>query len=109
MAGVTLAKMMQFVKSGKKITTRKQLSQVRDALVRQGPKVLYYVWGNRIATMNLRSRTLSVSSAGWETNLTKDRLNKILPKGYIFQKRFKWFYKTNGKVIPFRGNLKVKI
>ena len=59
--------------------------------------------------MNQKRKSLAVSSAGWETRLTKDRLNKVLPRGRIIQKKNKWYYRTNGKEVPFKGKVKVKI
>ena len=110
MAGYTLSDIRRFAASGRMRTTRKPLRDVRDALVRgKHGKVHYFVWGNRVSTYNPRTGHLSVSSAGWETNLTKNRLNKVLPKGHITQKKFSWYYKTNGKTIPFKGRLRLNV
>ena len=111
MAGYTIGQMNRFYHSGKKVTSRKALSGVRDALVRKGENVVYYVWGNRIATYNVMGRTLTVSSAGWETDLTKNRLNQVLPSGYyITQKKFIWYMKyPNGAMKPFRSGIRVRV
>jgi len=92
---------------------RKTRNQRRDVLVKRGKKVDYYVWGNKIAHYNDKSKKVSISSAGWETNLTKDRLNRVIPKGYIVQEKFVWKIQTpKGKKIPFKDvmsfNTKVK-
>jgi len=109
MAGYTFKQMLFFYARNKKSTTRRPLRNVRDALVRMNGAVNYYVWGNKIATLLPRKRILTVSSAGWETKLTKDRLNRLLPKGYITQKKFKWYYVVNNRTIPFRGSLRIKL
>ena len=51
--------------------------------------------GNPIAyRYNNPSRTLSITNAGWETNITKERLNAIEGVS-IYQKNWVWY--LNGK------------
>lgn len=109
MAGYSFAAMVRFLRSNKRSTTRRPLRNVRDALVRSGSNVLYYVWGNRIATLIPKKRVLVLTSAGWETDLTKNRLNQILPKGYISQRKFMWYYNINGKSIKWSGTIRLKV
>ena len=114
MAGYTLAQMKTFAMGNKTSTTRNPtrtgLVRIRDALVKQQGKVSYYVWGNLIAKYNPKANSLFLSDAGWNTKLTKDRLNSILPSGiYITQQKFKWYLKTNGKMIPWKGSITIKL
>ena len=46
--------------------------------------------GNIIATKFNGSRNIFITNAGWETNVTKERLNGI-PGVSIYQKNFQWF------------------
>ena len=42
-----------------------------------------------------------VSSAGWKTITTKDRINQFI-HGYVFQKKGIWFYNApDGAIVPF--------
>ena len=89
MAGYTLAQMKDLAQSSRKGGK----SGGRDTLVKNGNKVIYYVWGNKIAEYDAKKRTLYVTDAGWTTKLTKDRLNQVIPygKGRISQKKFEWY------------------
>lgn len=51
-----------------------------------------YLHGNKIA--ELRDGELWISSAGWETNTTKERLNG-LPGVRITQKNWRWYLNGN--------------
>jgi hypothetical protein len=54
------------------------------------------LYGNRIAyRYNDPERTLSISTTGWFTNTTKERLNAI-PGVRIHQKNWQWY--LNGEV-----------
>lgn len=70
--------------------------------------------GNRIAIIDFKERTLTLSSCGWHTTTTKSRLNAIIHEfstGNIYQKNFDWYFSslilsmnvsfTDGMVIPF--------
>lgn len=48
-----------------------------------------------------------LSSGGWQTLTTKQRLNALLPGGYsIYQKNFAWFVTlTYGEVVPFEDGM----
>lgn len=108
MAGYTLGEMFRFTPSNRNST-----KTVRDRLERKGYKITYNVWGNPIAILNTKHKTLTTSSAGWETNLTKNRLNKIIPFGTIRQRKGKWnlSYMKNNQVtsIPFKTGLKFNL
>lgn len=54
---------------------------------------LYLHW-NLIATYNNITNWIWISSAGWETTTTKERLNWVLQRMtdfFIYQKDFKWY------------------
>tara|TARA_R100001463_G_scaffold124515_1_gene181537 strand:+ start:104 stop:487 length:384 start_codon:yes stop_codon:yes gene_type:complete len=64
--------------------------------------------GNLIAKYNYRKEELIVSSAGWETNTTKSRLNALVnefldgTQNGIFQKAHVWYITDNGRTRPFQ-------
>lgn len=71
-----------------------------------------FLHSNLIARFNLRSRELMVTSAGWLTNTTKERLNGILSKfGFgIFQKKGEWFLSDKkGAVVPFVDGMTLEV
>lgn len=59
-----------------------------------GQVVVMKLHGNAIARRDIGSNTIEVTSAGWETTTTKERLNG-LPGVSVCQKNFVWF--LNGK------------
>ena len=95
MAGFTLNDMKKFAKSGKakKGTQRDRLYRGREGNEKDSNIVLYRVWDNLIAVYNYKTKQLTIKDAGYRTNLTKDRLNGVIPrgKGKIAQKKFKWY------------------
>jgi len=99
------------VKEHGSVIGSKHIADRRDVLLKEDGKVKYYVWGNRIATYNLKSKKLSVTSAGWETNLIKDRFNRVLPAGNkVVQEKFVWNLRTaSGKNIPFKKRMSFKL
>lgn len=69
-----------------------------------------FLHGHRIAT--LRNNKLSISSCGWRTTTTKERLNGVLEKlgCGVFQKNFEWFLSSsNGDVVPFHDGMIVEV
>jgi hypothetical protein len=85
--------------------------KVGNSMVRvvDGGDALYYLHGNRIASMF--EGKLNLSDCGWKTSTTKERLNAILEAMRlpycIYQKSFNWFvrnYITN-EVIQFNGGM----
>lgn len=46
------------------------------------------------------------TSGGWNTNTTKERINRYLPYGYqLFQKDYAWYLHTpQGEIRPFHGS-----
>ena len=70
-----------------------------------------FLHDNLIADLNGSNNVLTLSSCGWETNATKERLNGLLAQygdWYIYQKNFKWTI-TNGVVfLPFEDGMKLQ-
>ena len=48
-----------------------------------------------------------LSSGGWQTSTTKQRLNALMPGGYgIHQKDFRWYVTLSyGEVVPFEDGM----
>ena len=61
--------------------------------------------GHKIAVID--DNSVIISNAGYETNVTKSRLNVIINEfcdgetDGVFQKDFKWYIKDNNNIIPF--------
>mgnify|MGYP003297860531 CR=1 FL=1 len=64
-----------------------------------------FLHGHNIATVDHATKSVKLSSCGWETVTTKSRLNAILQEvktGFsIFQKNFDWFLNGQGKTVDF--------
>ncbi len=64
-----------------------------------------FLHGHNIATVDHATKSVKLSSCGWETVTTKSRLNAILQEvntGFsIFQKQFEWFLNGQGKTVDF--------
>jgi hypothetical protein len=61
--------------------------------------------GHKIAVID--DNSVTISNAGYETNVTKSRLNVIINEfcdgktDGVFQKDFQWYIKDNNNIIPF--------
>jgi len=85
MAGFTFQDIKEFAESD-----RKSKSKGIDSMEKVDGKVNIYLFGNRIATWDTTTNNISITSAGFQTHTTKDRLNKLLPSGYVQQKKGHW-------------------
>jgi hypothetical protein len=65
----------------------------RDKVVVEGSAVRYVLWGSEIARWDRDADTLEVDDCGWQTWLTRDRLNNILGEiGWnIYSCRCQWY------------------
>lgn len=85
----------------------------RDEIVRDSEgNQIYYLHGNKIATLNEKDNTLTVTDAGWQTKTTKDRLNRLLSEraiGQIIQEKGKWYIVREGKRFDWRGSETFKL
>lgn len=109
-AGYGLEDIRRFMWSDKKSTTRQEPGRVRDSLYKDKHSITYQVWGNPIARYNAKKNRLTISDAGYRTQLTKNRLNKVLGGyGNISQKRGEWFFTSRkGTRVPFKGMMSFK-
>ena len=60
----------------------------------EGNTMLVRLHGNLIAAIELPTNKVKVSDCGWQTNVTKSRLNVVLSafnKGTISQKKGTWY------------------
>jgi len=65
----------------------------RDMVAVEGSTVRYLVWGNEVARWDRDADVLEVDDCGWQTWLTRDRLNNILGDidWEIYNQRGRWF------------------
>ena len=91
----------------------------RDSVEVDGNTKKYYLW-NSLLFWNDSENIYYFSGCGWDTNVTKSRLNQILGSFFnagIYQKNWSWFLDWNGKKYPidsvnsfyFKGNKLYKI
>ena len=43
----------------------------------------------------------TLNTGGWETYTTKDRINKYIPTGYVYQERKEWYVRTPCGVVDY--------
>jgi hypothetical protein len=86
---------------------------VRDRVVVEGPAVSYVLWGHEIAKWEREANVLDVSDCGWQTWLTKDRLNNVIGEvGLgIYSERGRWYihYSSTDKSYYWEGKHRVYI
>jgi hypothetical protein len=51
--------------------------------------------------------SFSLSSGGWETVTTKDRINNYCPLGHIYQERNQWYYVLRNNIYKFESGMKI--
>lgn len=51
--------------------------------------------------------TITVSSGGWQSSTTKDRINQFIPFGRVYQKNYGWFFEFGGKSVPFFDGMNI--
>lgn len=65
--------------------------------------------GHEIIRYN-RGGTISLSSAGYTTDTTKDRLNRYTPSNVsVVQRDFEWYLKRNGSETRFRDGTTINV
>lgn len=85
MAGFTFQDIKEFAESD-----RKSRSKGIDSMEKIDGKINVYLFGNQIASWDTTTNNILITSAGFHTRTTKDRLNKLLPSGSIQQKKGEW-------------------
>lgn len=74
---------------------------------RNGSTIVVKLHGHPVVKYN-RGGSTQVSSAGYKTSTTKDRINRYTPAGVsVVQRDFQWFLKKNGEKREFRDGMKV--
>ncbi len=87
--------------------------KVGNSMVRvvDGGDALYYLHGNRIASMF--EGKLNLTDCGWRTPTTKERLNSIMQvlgiDGHIHQSKGEWFMTLNGITSWWEGSTQIKL
>lgn len=81
----------------------------RDVKVELAYRTVYYYHQNPVVSRN--GNRIRLSSCGWHTVTTKERINRCLPSGYrLFQKDFDWFLrKPNGETVDFQDGMVVEV
>jgi hypothetical protein len=103
MAGFTFSDLKDFEAWGKS-----SVKKGNDRMYREGDKIKVSYRGNDIAEFDTKTRKMNISSAGWYSHTTKDRLNKILPYHYVTQAQGDWYLvNRNGQAIPFKNGMVV--
>jgi len=51
--------------------------------------------------------TYTLQTGGWQTSTTKDRINQYSPVR-VYQRKYEWFVRINGKEYPFMENMVVQ-
>lgn len=71
----------------------------------EGGQILVSLFGNHIMSIDRETKDVTVTSAGWMTMTTKDRLNWFLPAGcYVYQEKGAWYIKTPRGTWGFKDN-----
>jgi len=82
-------------------------TEVRDNNI----KTEFYLHGNLIAYKNKKG--FYISSCGWETNTTRERLNGLLSelnsKSKVFIKNFRMYYEDNKTVLSLNDYSYIKV
>jgi hypothetical protein len=73
----------------------------RDEVVVHEGKTTYLLWGHSIAV--LQGNDLTIRDCGYETMLTKDRLNNILREISLYSDRGRWFLSYKEKHYRWAG------
>ena len=73
-----------------------------------------WLHGHKIARKT--DEGIEINNCGYQTNVTKERLNGILRLGVfrfpvprIFQRKFRWYLEVSGKFVEFPSNVWVNV
>lgn len=77
-------------------------------LIRKGDDIAVELHGNEIIRF-FSNGNVRLSSRGYETSTTKDRLNRYTPRGVsVRQRDYKWYLTRRGKEIPFEDGMTLR-
>ena len=88
-----------------RLTTKK--GAYRDVSIElEGNK--YHFYHQNLVVKELKDKFV-ISSCGFKTKTTKERINRYIPKGYkVIQKDFKWYLiYPDGDKHPFKDNMNI--
>ena len=69
--------------------------------------VSMYLHGNKIARKNISTNVIEINNCGYESNVTKDRINSIIDSiggDRIYQSQFVWYWKDAQPFLSNRWN-----
>ena len=49
--------------------------------------------------------TVQIQNGGFQSNVTKDRINQFIPRGHVFQRNYNWYYHRDGKDYTFQNGM----
>lgn len=79
-------------------------------LVRKRGGIAVTLHGHEIVFFDRDNRTVKLSSAGYQTTTTKDRLNRYTPNSYqIVQRDFEWYLKHGSEKRPFQDGITITV
>lgn len=87
------------------LTTEK--GAYRDISIRLEDTTVHYYHQNPIVVQS--GDVYRLSSCGWQTSTTKERINRYLPTGYrVYQDDFTWYLDTPEETLEFRDGMEIK-
>lgn len=90
---------------GCKKTTKK--GAYRDVSIRLEDTIVHYYHQSPIVVQN--GDVYRLSSCGWKTSTTKERINRYLPSGYFVRQRdFEWYLETPEETLDFKDGMEIK-
>lgn len=79
-------------------------------LVRKGRDIAVELHGHEVVRFYAGGGEIGLSSAGYQTTTTKDRLNRYTPSDIsVVQRDYKWYLKRRGNKTEFRDGMTVSV
>ena len=90
------------------IKNKRIIKNKRSTYMRRNDDNIELIYHNTAVATYYPDNTVSLNSGGYHTLTTRTRMNNALGnRGYIFQKNFKWFFKTDDLQIPFKDGIRI--
>jgi hypothetical protein len=99
----------------RKVTEQASKAFMNDKAFKQGStqvvveenEVALFLHGHKIARKNTNTNVVEVNNCGYETNVTKERLNGVIGEvssysAQIYQQSFVWYWKSGEMFLPNR-------
>lgn len=78
----------------------------RDVSIRDNDTIVHYYHQSPVVVEN--GDLFRISSCGWKTSTTKERINRHLPRGFrVFQEDFEWYVETPEETLEFKDGMKI--